>query len=81
MNLFASLFGRLILCLGIMISVVGWVIGSVLGSNLGTTLPGITLIGIGAFIYWRAVTKDCTACRKRIKTSAAVCSHCGGAQS
>lgn len=63
-----------------MTTVVGCVVGSVLGSSVGTTLPGFTLIGIGAFIYWFNVTKVCPQCRKRIKDRARQCRHCGNAQ-
>jgi len=63
-----------------MITVVGCVIGSVVGSGSGTTLPGVTLMIIGAAIYWGASTKVCTHCTKRIQHSALQCKHCGSAQ-
>jgi len=81
MHLLANLLGRLIFCLGVMTTVVGCVIGSVLGSSVGTTLPGAALICLGAVIYWRTVTKPCTQCLNRIKSSARQCHHCGSAQS
>jgi len=81
MQFFGSLAGRLIFCVGLMITVVGCVIGSVVGSGSGTTLPGITLMIMGGAIYWGASTKVCAQCSKRIQSSALQCKHCGRAQS
>jgi len=77
MRLLASIFGRLIVCLGVMITVVGCVIGSVVGSSAGTTLPGVILIIIGAVIYWFASTTVCSQCYKRLGHAAPECKHCG----
>ena len=80
MHMLASLFGRLIVCLGVMITVVGCVIGSVAGSSAGTTLPGVSLIIAGAAIYWFASTIICPQCSKRIRHAALECKHCGAIQ-
>ena len=81
MHVLASLFGRLIFCLGVMITVVGCVISSVVGASAGTTLPGVTLIIAGAMIYWFASTKICSKCYKRVRLAARECKHCGAIQS
>jgi len=80
MEFFGSLVGRIIFCLGLMVTVVGWVIGSVVGSGSGTTLPGVALMIVGAAIYRGASTKVCAQCTKRIQHSARQCKHCGSAQ-
>ena len=80
MHMLASIFGRLIVCLGVMITVVGCVIGSVVGSSAGTTLPGVILIIAGAAIYWFASTTICSQCYKRVRHSALECKHCGAIQ-
>jgi len=43
MQLLAGILGRLVFCLGVMVTVVGCVIGSVAGLSTGTTVPGFTL--------------------------------------
>jgi hypothetical protein len=68
------------LCVGLMITVVGCVIGSIMGSTGGTPMPGVTLMVLGAGIYWLGSTKVCPQCSKRIKHTALECKHCGGAQ-
>jgi len=80
MQFFGSLIGRMIFCLGLMVTVVGCVIGSVVGSGSGTTLPGVMLMIIGAAIYWVASTKVCGQCAKRIQHAALQCKHCGSVQ-
>jgi hypothetical protein len=80
MRFIANLLGRLIFCVGLMITVVGCVIGSIMGSTGGTTMPGVTLMVLGAGIYWLGSTKVCPQCSKRIKHTALECKHCGGAQ-
>jgi hypothetical protein len=77
MRMLASIFGRLLCCLGIMITVVGCVIGSVAASSTGTTLPGVTLVIAGAAIYWFASTINCSQCDKRVSHTALKCKHCG----
>jgi hypothetical protein len=80
MRFITNLIGRLIFCLGLMITVVGCVIGSMIGSTGGTTLSGITLMVLGAAIYWFGSTKVCPQCSRRIKHTELQCKHCGGAQ-
>ena len=80
MRFIGNLLGRLIFCVGLMITVVGCVIGSMMGSTGGTTMPGVTLMILGAGIYWLGSTKVCLQCSKRIKYTAIECKHCGGAQ-
>jgi hypothetical protein len=80
MRFIANLLGRLIFCVGLMITVVGCVIGSIMGSTGGTTMPGVTLMVLGAGLYWLGSTKVCPQCSKRIKHTALECKHCGGAQ-
>jgi hypothetical protein len=80
MPFITNLLGRLIFCLGLMITVVGCVIGSMLGSQGRTTISGVALMILGAGIYWVGSTKVCPQCSKRIKQSALECKHCGGAQ-
>jgi hypothetical protein len=80
MRFIANLFGRLIFSLGLMITVVGCVIGSMIGSTGRTTMSGVTLMILGAAIYWVGSTKVCPQCTKRIKHTALECNHCGGAQ-
>ncbi|HXV80781.1 MAG TPA: hypothetical protein VEG60_12960 [Candidatus Binatia bacterium] len=80
MRFIANLLGRLIFCVGLMITVVGCVIGSMMGSTGGTTMPGVTLMILGAGIYWMGSTKVCPQCSKRIKHTALQCKHCGSAQ-
>jgi len=77
MPLLAKLFGRLIFCLGVMITVVGCVVGSLLGASAGMTMSGVTLMAVGATIYWLGSTKVCPQCSKRIKLAAVECKHCG----
>lgn len=79
MRFIAPLLGRLIFCLGLMITVVGCVIGSMIGS-IGTTMPGASLMILGGGIYWIGTTKACPHCGKRIKHTERQCKHCGGAQ-
>ena len=80
MRFLANIFGRLIFCLGVMITVVGCVVGSIVGSTGGTTMFGVTLIVVGAVIYWLGSTKVCPQCFKRVKHTALECKHCGSAQ-
>ena len=80
MRFIANLLGRLIFCFGLMITVVGCVIGSMIGSRGITTISGVTLMMLGAWIYWVGSTKVCAQCSKRIKLAALECKHCGGAQ-
>ena len=80
MRFIANLFGRLIFCLGVMMTVVGCVIGSMIGSTAGTTMSGVTLMILGAGIYWVGSTKVCPQCSRRIQHTALECKHCGGAQ-
>jgi len=80
MHLLAGILGRLVFCLGVMVTVVGCVIGSVAGSSPGTTLPGVTLMIAGAAIYWLASTKICSQCNKRVRQAALECKHCGAIQ-
>ena len=80
MSFLAKLFGRLMFSLGLMIAVVGCVIGSMIGSVGGTSLSGVTLMIIGAAIYWVGSTKVCPDCSRRIKDTAVECKHCGRAQ-
>jgi hypothetical protein len=47
MSVLAKILGRLIFCLGVMITVVGCVIGSTVGATSGTTMPGVTLMAVG----------------------------------
>lgn len=78
MRSLAAIFGRLILCVGVMVTVVGCVIGSLMGqSGAGTIGPGVVLIVIGAGIYWVASTKICPRCSKRVRHSAIECKYCG----
>jgi hypothetical protein len=77
MSVIAKIFGRLIFCVGLMITVVGCVVGSMLGSTGGTTMSGIALMAVGAAIYWVGSTKVCPQCAKRIKHTAVDCKHCG----
>lgn len=81
MRFIAPLFGRLIFCLGLMITVVGCVIGSMIGPTGGTTMSGIALMILGAWIYWIGATKVCPQCSKRIQHNERGCKHCGAAQS
>jgi len=74
------IFGRLIFCLGGMITVIGRVLGSMVGSTGGTTMSGVTLIVVGAVIYWVGSTKVCPQCCKRVKPAALECKHCGSTQ-
>ena len=78
MRFIAPLFGRLIFCAGLMITVVGCVIGSMVGSTGGTTMSGITLMILGVAIYWVGTTKVCVHCSRRIKHIETECKHCGG---
>ena len=80
MQFLGKLAGRLIFCVGLMITVVGCVIGSVIGSSTGTTLPGFTLMILGGGIYWLGSTKVCLQCSRRIQSSALACKHCGAPQ-
>jgi uncharacterized membrane protein len=77
MSVLAKILGRLIFCLGVMITVVGCVIGSTVGATSGTTMPGVTLMAVGAVIYWIGSTKACPQCSKRVKHAALECKHCG----
>jgi hypothetical protein len=77
MPFLAKLFGRLVFCLGVMITVVGFVVGSLLGASGGATMSGVTLMAVGAAIYWIGSTKLCPQCSKRIKYTAVECKHCG----
>ena len=79
MHFIAPLLGRLLFCVGLMITVVGCVIGSLIGPG-GTTMPGMTLMILGAGVYWFGTTKACPLCSKRIKHTERQCKHCGGAQ-
>ena len=56
-----------------MITVVGCVIGSTVGATSGTTMPGVTLMAVGAVIYWIGSTKACPQCSKRVKHAALEC--------
>jgi len=80
MQLLAGILGRLVFCLGVMVTVVGCVIGSVAGLSTGTTVPGFTLMIAGAAIYWLASTKICLRCNKRVRQAALECKHCGATQ-
>ena len=80
MQFIGKLAGRLIFCVGLMITVVGCVIGSVIGASTGTTLPGFTLMIVGGGIYWFGATKACLQCARRIQHNAVECKHCGAAQ-
>jgi hypothetical protein len=80
MRVLANIFGRLIFCLGLMITVVGCVLGSMIGSSAGTMMSGVTLMAVGAAIYWVGSTKVCPQCAKRVKPTALECKHCGCAQ-
>jgi hypothetical protein len=80
MRVLAKICGRLIFCLGLMITVVGCVVGSMVGSTGGTTPSGVTLMAVGAAIYWVGSTKVCPQCSKRVKYIALECKHCGSAQ-
>jgi len=80
MRVLAKIFGRLIFCLGVMITVVGCVIGSMVGSTGGATISGVTLMAVGAAIYWVGSTKVCRQCSKRVKYTALECKHCGSTQ-
>jgi hypothetical protein len=64
MHLLASILGRLVFCLGVMVTVVGCVVGSVMGSSPGTTLPGVALMIAGAAIYW-LLRQSFSQCSKR----------------
>lgn len=79
MRFIAALLGRLMFCLGLMITVVGCVIGSMLGSTGGTSMSGMILMILGAGIYWFGATKVCPQCSKRIKHNERACRHCGAA--
>jgi hypothetical protein len=79
MRFIAPLLGRLIFCLGLMITVVGCVIGSMTGSG-GSTLSGMSLMILGGAIYWFGGTMACPQCSKRIKHTERQCKHCGAAQ-
>jgi hypothetical protein len=80
MSSLAAIFGRLIFCVGVMVTVVGCVIGSLMGqSGAGAMGPGTVLIIIGAGIYWVASTKICPQCSKRVKHNAVECKYCGNA--
>jgi hypothetical protein len=77
MRFLGEIFGRLVFCLGLMITVVACVIGSIAGSGGSTTMFGVTLITVGAVIYWVASTRVCPQCSQRIKHNAPTCKHCG----
>ena len=64
----ASLFGRLIFCLGVMITVVGCVVGSMIGSTGGSMMSGVTLIILGGAIYWFGSTKICQVAPRELNT-------------
>ena len=75
-----ALFGRLIFCVGVMVTVVGCVIGSLMGQTGGGPVgSGTILIITGAVIYWLASTKICPQCSKRVRYNALQCKHCGSA--
>lgn len=78
MRVLAKIFGRLIFCLGVMLTVVGCLVGSMVGSTAGTTMSGFTLMALGAAIYWMGSTVVCRKCSKRVKYAALECKHCGG---
>ena len=80
MRVLANIFGRLIFCFGLMVTVVGCVLGSMIGSMGGTMISGVTLMAVGAAIHWVGSTKVCPQCSKRVKHTALQCKHCGGAQ-
>ena len=80
MRFIAPLLGRLLFCLGLMITVVGCVIGSMIGSTGGATMSGMPLMILGGAIYWFGTTKVCSHCTKRIKHTERACKYCGGAQ-
>ncbi len=80
MRFFTSLVGRLMFCLGLMITVVGCVIGSVVGTTGGPNLSGIILMVLGGVIYRAGTTKVCQDCSGRIKQTERACKHCGAAQ-
>ncbi len=77
MRFLGEIFGRLMFCVGLMVTVVGCVLGSIVGSAGGTTVFGVTLIIVGAVIYWVASAKICLRCSKRINHNALTCKHCG----
>jgi uncharacterized membrane protein len=80
MRFIANLFGRLIFCVGLMMTVVGCVTGSMIGSTSRTTMSGVILMLLGAGIYWLGSTKVCQRCSKRIKHTELECKRCGGTQ-
>jgi rRNA maturation endonuclease Nob1 len=80
MRSLAAIFGRLILCVGVMVTVVGCVIGSLMGQSGASAMgPGTVLIIVGGGIYWVASTKICPQCSKRFRYNAVECKYCGNA--
>jgi len=78
MQLLAQIFSKLLICLGIMITVVSCVVGSVIGSGAGgIPFTGVALIIIGAVLWRKTSTKSCPACSERVKLQASKCQHCG----
>lgn len=74
----AHLLAKLLVCVGIMMTVVSCVIGSVAKSGAGgVPFTGIILIIIGAVLWRRVATKLCPDCAERVKAEARKCRHCG----
>jgi hypothetical protein len=73
-----QIFAKLLVCIGIMITVVSCVLGSVVGSGAGgVSIIGIGLIIGGAVMWKKTATKLCPACAERLKSNARKCRHCG----
>lgn len=77
MQFIARLLGKLIFCVGIMISVVSCVLGSVVGQGTGLPFVGILLVVTGGVIWYRTSTRACPGCAWRMPYQARRCSHCG----
>jgi hypothetical protein len=73
-----QILAKLLVCVGIMVTVVSCVLGSVVGSGAGgVPILGIGLIIAGAVMWKKTATKLCPACAERVKYQARKCEFCG----
>lgn len=78
MQFVLQLLGKLVLCVGIMLTVVSCVLGSVAGTGTGgAPFMGIALIIGGGVLWHRSSNKTCPSCAERVKYQARKCPHCG----
>ena len=78
MHFLGQILAKLLICLGIMVTVVSCVLGSVVGSGgAGVSIMGIGLIIAGAVMWKRSLTRPCPSCAEPIKYQARKCASCG----